>query len=81
MAMIIVKKSFFSAVMAFAPSPRGALLNGQGPLLHAGPQKRNADHTASHCEGFSQHFADKIVQIYSDLDAAVDAVQPPFALC
>ena len=35
------------------------------------PQEDNADHTVTCCEEFAQHFARKIVQICSDLDAVI----------
>lgn len=36
------------------------------------PQVDNADHSVARCEEFAQHFAGRIAQVLSDLDAAAD---------
>lgn len=41
-------------------------------ILHSGPVEASVDDVITHCEQFYLHFADKIAQIHSDLDATID---------
>ncbi|XP_061490084.1 uncharacterized protein LOC133388035 [Rhineura floridana] len=74
-AVRVKKKLFFSATIVSARSRPAELFRVVRGLLHSGPQEGNIDHSTARCQEFARHFADKVAQIRSDLDAKIDSLK------
>ena len=70
-AVVAGKRAYFSASIASAENRPAGLFRVVRSLLQLGPPSGGEEHTGARCDEFVKHFAEKVDQIRSDLDATL----------